>query len=255
MHARAQARDGLRFSRPLHKVVIVHSSTMQEAQRRIDAWRYNNFLDLSGLGLEELPTLPASLEVLGCWNNQLQTLSTLPASLKKLDCWNNQLQALPTLPASLEVLQCGNNQLQTLPVLPASLKGLNCQNNQLQALPVLPASLKWLICGDNPLQTLPTLPASLEWLYCGDNQLQTLPTLPASLKKLYCSENPLPFFDLLTWRRLDRIRASMHLRPLQRRWRQKLIRRRTRPKDRLNYEIYARPGTGQGWFAFLEAIR
>ena len=55
---------------------------MEEAQRRIDEWvRVNDTtksLDLSNLGLTELPPLPTHLTVLYCYSNKLTELPSLP---------------------------------------------------------------------------------------------------------------------------------------------------------------------------------
>ena len=211
---------------------------MEEAQRRVDDWieqdNPGRDLYISHLGLTALPDLPSSLKALYCSNNQLQTLPALPSSLEVLACQNNQLQTLPALPSSLEVLTCRDNQLQTLPALPSSLEVLACQNNQLR--------------------TLPALPSSLELLYCSNNQLRTLPAFPRSFETLVCRGNPLPFFLLADWKRLSDIRRSIHLRAFQRRHRKRLIRKRTRPKDLLNYSIYGRPGLGVGWFEMCAEV-
>ena len=241
-----------------NKIIYQFTRSMEEAQRRVDDWREKGDpgkdLYLSGLSLTALPALPRSLKVLHCYDNQLQTIPDLPRDLEALYCSDNQLQALPALPSSLKHFNCSYNQLRTLPILPRSLGELGCSGNQLQTLPALPSSLQWLYCLDNQLQTLPALPSSLETLYCLDNQLQTLPALPSSLEYFNCEGNPLPFFSLADWKRLSNLRRSIHLRAFQRHCRRKLIRKRTRPKDLLNYSIYGRPGLGVGWFEFcLEA--
>jgi hypothetical protein len=79
---------------------------MEEAIERVRKWT-SGTLNLSNLGLTELPELPAGLTLLYCSNNQLTTLpDTLPAGLTTLYCFVNQLTTLPdTLPASLISLQ------------------------------------------------------------------------------------------------------------------------------------------------------
>jgi hypothetical protein len=172
-------------------------SRMDIAIERVRAWT-SGPLDLTSLGLKELPELPAGLTWLYCSYNQLTTLpDTLPSGLTTLYCYGNQLTTLPDpLPAGLTMLYCGDNQLTTLPdTLPAGITYLDCSRNQLTTLPdTLPAGLTVLLCGDNQLTILPdTLPAGLIGLYCSDNQLTTLPdTLPAGLTILQCYNNHFP---------------------------------------------------------------
>jgi len=152
---------------------------MEEAKERIRIWN-SGMLELTNLGLTELPELPAGLELLWCDNNQLRTLpDTLPAGLTKLWCSNNQLTTLPeTLPAGLTELWCDNNQLLTLPcILPPALTSFYCHNNRLTTLP-------------------DTLPTGLRFLYCAYNQLTTLPkTLPDDLVKFWYTNNAFPEKD------------------------------------------------------------
>jgi Leucine-rich repeat (LRR) protein len=86
-----------------------------EAQRRIDEWVAEGYvekdLDLSYLGLRQLPSLPETLENLYCNENKLTSLPILPANLLILDCSNNKLTSLPTLPESLIYLFCYENRL------------------------------------------------------------------------------------------------------------------------------------------------
>jgi hypothetical protein len=125
---------------------------MDIAKERVRNWT-SGPLNLTWLGLTELPELPAGLTELYCSFNQLTTLpDTLPAGLTTLHCSYNQLTTLPdTLPAGLIYLHCYNNQLTTLPdTLPAGLRTLHCFDNQLTTLPdTLPAVLKWLSCSNN----------------------------------------------------------------------------------------------------------
>ena len=210
---------------------------MEEAQRRVKAWieRGNTkaWLSLPDLGLSELPELPDSLRGLVCYNNHLETLPALPPSLEWLDCSRNRLETLPGLLPSLRTLWCSDNRLQTLPALPSSLWVLDCYDNRLETLPALPGSLRWLLC----------------W----NNRLRTLPALPHSLDALDCYPNPLPFFGLEDWKKLSRLGQSDPFRAFQRHCRWRLIRRRARTKEFLNYAIYGRPGRGVGWFEACEA--
>jgi Leucine-rich repeat (LRR) protein len=136
---------------------------MEIALERIANMR-NGELDLSNLGLTELPPLvfedPSILRHLYCGHNQLTSLPQLPSTLVSLYCMGNQLTHLPPLPPMLAGLNCVDNQLTSLPQLgsegtPSTLVHLNCKGNQLTELPQLPSTLKYLNCEDNPLQYPP----------------------------------------------------------------------------------------------------
>ncbi|NBT49306.1 MAG: hypothetical protein EBT07_16095, partial [Actinobacteria bacterium] len=90
------------------------------AQERIREWT-SGPLDLTHMGLMELPELPAGITGLNCSGNELLKLpDALPAGLEWLQCSNNHLYSLPeTLPAGLTELYCSGNQgLTELPELP-----------------------------------------------------------------------------------------------------------------------------------------
>jgi Leucine-rich repeat (LRR) protein len=117
---------------------------MEIALERI-ANMHNGTLDLSHLGLTELPQLPSTLVRLYCRGNQLTSLPQLGSE---------------GTPSTLVHLYCGGNQLTSLPQLgsegkPSMLMELYCNNNQLTELPQLPSTLVYLECGDNPIQYPP----------------------------------------------------------------------------------------------------
>jgi len=84
--------------------------TMEQAKERVRNWT-SGPLDLSTLGLTELPELPAGLTTLYCSENQITRLpETLPADLQLLNCMSNQLTTLPkTLPIGITIFTCSNN--------------------------------------------------------------------------------------------------------------------------------------------------
>ncbi len=204
---------------------------MDEAIQRINTWieetnlsGYTNLsldlLDLSNLGLTELPSLALldNLQVLNCSGNQLTSLSSLPNSLQSLDCSHNnltslssslcsltnlqflycnnneQLTSLSSLPNSLLVLYCCDNKRLTSLSLPNSLHELYCyRNNQLTSLSdILPINLQQLHCCDNiQLTSIGLLPNNLHVLDCRNNQLTSLLNLPDNLSFLSCNDNQL----------------------------------------------------------------
>jgi len=134
-------------------------NTMDIAKEIIRNWT-SDALDLSNLGLTELPTLPEGLRILYCSNNRLDKLpDTLPNSIRLINCSYNQLTTLPeTLPASLVYLSCSYNRLTHLPdTLPKGLLELYCNNNQITKMPELPPDLLELVCAYNPMTTFPRI--------------------------------------------------------------------------------------------------
>jgi len=163
---------------------MARNEAYREAERRIEKARQEGAgkLDLSSIGLTEVPESIASLtqlQGLGLSNNQLTEVPESIASLtqlQRLDLSNNQLTELPKSIASLTQLQrldLSNNQLTELPKSLASL-----------------TQLEWLYLGWNQLTELPELPESiasltrLKWLYLHKNQLTELPESLAFLIQL-----------------------------------------------------------------------
>ena len=166
---------------------------MEIALQRIQQCR-DRRLDLSKLGLTELPPLPDDLIMLRCDSNELTSLPALPPSLRILHCHSNQLSSLPELPPFLESLSCSHNHISSLPSLPSSLIQLVCIRNHLTVLPTLPSTLEELCFDNNYITQLHTLPPHLTSLSCCWNQLTSLPSLPPSLESLFCFANPLESF-------------------------------------------------------------
>jgi hypothetical protein len=143
---------------------------MEEAQRRINAWIQSgdptDTLDLSDLGLTELPVLPSGLQVLWCNINNLTSLDNLPSRLQKLECRGNKLTSLDNLPDGLQDLNCAFNRLTSLDNLPDGLQVLKCNFNDLTSLDNLPSGLQELSCWSNNLTALDNLPSRLQKFNC-----------------------------------------------------------------------------------------
>jgi len=93
---------------------------MEDAIKKVNEWIERDnptvMLDLSGLDLTELPSIPGNCQILNCsWNN-LRSLPPLP-NCRVLFCWNNELISFPALPKCGK-LYCQYNQLTRLPSLP-----------------------------------------------------------------------------------------------------------------------------------------
>jgi Leucine-rich repeat (LRR) protein len=158
-----------------------------EAQRRIDEWiQLKNpleILNLSELGLTELPKIPSDCQKLWCFRNKLTVLPELP-NCRQLYCGRNQLTILPELP-NCQILNCFGSQTTVLPKLP-NCRELYCGSNKLTVLPKLD-HCQILDCHNNQLTVLPELP-NCQRLCCSYNQLTVLPELH-NCQVLNCDDN------------------------------------------------------------------
>jgi internalin A len=174
------------------------------ADARIQKARENRAttLDLSNLGLTELPesvTQLSQLQVLYINDNDLTTLPESVAQLSQLDTLyldGNKLTVFPeslTKLSRLSRLHLNNNQLETLPESIAQLSELQVLYLERNKLTMLPESitqlsqLRWLYLEDNRLATLPesvTQLSRLQALRLSFNQLTTLPESVAQLSQL-----------------------------------------------------------------------
>ncbi|MBD2302094.1 leucine-rich repeat protein [Nostoc sp. FACHB-190] len=170
---------------------MARDEAYREAAQRIEQARREGALelDLSSMGLTEVPEAIASL-----------------TQLQQLDLSSNELTELPEAIANLTQLQTlylFGNQLTELPEAIANLTQLQTlylSNNQLTELPEEIASLtqlQQLGLSDNQLTELPEAIASLTQLQQLDfssNQLTNLPECLGhltNLKKLHAWNNPL----------------------------------------------------------------
>lgn len=173
-------------------------------------------LNLVGLNLTKLPTLPSNLKVLDCSDNKLTSLDNLP-DLTELYCSKNRLSEIPQI-KSLIALKCDRNELTFLRIL-SKLQYLSCYKNNLTELEFA-IGLKYLNCAHNKLTNLTnisdvlTLKCShneltsmqpmhrVRLIDCSQNQIQRLPTFPKTLTTLLCDENrleQLPHLSSVSW--------------------------------------------------------
>ncbi len=159
-------------------------------------------LDLSALGLRELPASIGRLTQLQLLNLSINQLTALPDTLgqlsqvQHLQVWSNLLTTLPDTLGQLSQLQSldvENNQLTALPDTLGQLtqlRYLNVAGNQLTALPETLGrltQLQRLYVWNNKLTTLPHTLAhlsQLQELYVGGNQLTGLPDSLGHLSQL-----------------------------------------------------------------------
>ncbi len=135
-------------------------------EARFDDWILSGrgiTLDLSYLGLTELPPLPEDVRSLNLNGNNLITLEGLPANLDYLVCKGNYLTELYDLPPYLRVLDCSDNPLVKIHTLPWYMEILTCGHTFLEDLPELPDSLRALLAnGCDRLVLRRPLPSSID---------------------------------------------------------------------------------------------
>jgi internalin A len=157
------------------------SDQMAEAERRIAEARRQNAieLDLTGLGLTEMPAALGELrqlQVLSLRNNELQIIPAILGKLKqlqKLDLASNQLREVNTVLCSLQ-----------------QLREINLYGNQLYKVPVALCTLRKLrelILGGNQLRAVSNALRNfqhLQSLWLNGNPLREVPTILRELKQL-----------------------------------------------------------------------
>ncbi len=134
---------------------------------------YNKLTELPAQLFHELPQLISFY----CTHNTLKRLPNIPdqALLQVLICYDNELEQLPPFSMQLLSVDCSKNRLTRLPPLNACLIEMNCSHNLLCTLPALHPDLCVLNCSHNRLQWLPSLPPTLRRLnYLGNDILSKL---------------------------------------------------------------------------------
>jgi hypothetical protein len=175
---------------------------MHKAKDIIEKWIElkdpTKILNLSKLGLDELPPIPESCRLLYCYDNNLKSLPDLP-NVYILNCKNNQLTSLPNIPRLVQ-LNCSNNKLTELPNRP--YLALSCQNNLLTELPDTLQRCHILRCDNNKLIKIPEIKPHIATFSCfGNRHLLTMPKLKKGhkLHRTYYGEyiyvNKLAFHD------------------------------------------------------------
>lgn len=172
-------------------------------------------LDISNLGLIELPNIPKTvkylfcscnkitkislsylktLELLDCSTNKISEIEDLPESLIELLCKDNRLENINTINNcnKLERLDCSNNKISSIPKI-NSLRIIKCSYNKITELPAL-SNLKILICKHNKLKSINKYNKLVE-LECNNNNIQKLDFFP-NLESLFCENNKIEQIDI-----------------------------------------------------------
>jgi Leucine-rich repeat (LRR) protein len=171
------------------------SNISKEVQERVNEQRGSNILDLSNLGLTELPPISEDVNILYCNNNLLESIpDNLPSSIQIAMFNNNRISSITEfLPDSINNLHLDTNYITSLPQhLPANLMLLDIDKNQLTELNTsFPNRMEILCVSENQLSVLPeNLPDSLQILFYYGNSISSLPQhVPSSLR---CSISKTP---------------------------------------------------------------
>jgi Leucine-rich repeat (LRR) protein len=170
-------------------------------------------LDLSNLKLQELPSLPDTLEHLTISNNPIKTLDGLPKSLKYLNCSNTHITYIDNLPENLKHLCCVScislrimhinvdnitkinahycDNLQKIIRLPKSLRNLDISRSLVNYICKFPPTLRSFKCIDTVLEKIPPLPTTLTKLDICMCYIEEIDNIPKSVKYLsFCSNIP-----------------------------------------------------------------
>lgn len=120
---------------------------MNEVVKRIQEYDINSpdFLDLTNLGLKEVPEIPYGVAKLDISFNDIKELSNLTSSLISLTCTHNRLTSEGIKSVSklsnLQSFNCSDNHISKLPELSSNLSYLNISNNSFSKKPSIAKSI------------------------------------------------------------------------------------------------------------------
>jgi len=176
----------------------------QEAVRRIDRARLDGVteLDLSYMGLTEVPEVLGELtglQVLNLWENQISSIPEAIGQLTSLQVLflsGNQISSIPEVLGQLtglQVLYLDNNLLSSIPEVLGqltSLQELSLVSNQISSIPEVLGqltSLQQLNIAFNLLSSIPEVLGqltSLQQLYLWKNQISSISEVLCQLTRL-----------------------------------------------------------------------
>ena len=132
-------------------------------------------VDMSGLGLTQIPIPFHSARNFNCSDNKLTTLKNCPsyAVWDMFNCSYNKLTSLEFSPRYYEKFLCNDNEL-------VSLKGVTKNGG---------SKIKYFSCSNNKLTSLEFSPDEIEYFYCSNNKLTSLEFSPKIKFKFVCSFN------------------------------------------------------------------
>lgn len=166
---------------------------MDSAKEIIDIWirkkKIHFPLDLSNLGLIELPQLPDNIQWLIINNNPIHELTNIPSALKRLECKYTNIHELRDLPSTLQYLICvGCDKLENIDNLPDTIRKLDlsyCSN--LQNFDRLPQELRELkMIQTKNIQYIPYFPEKLRIFHAEEFNLTHFPPFSESMRKIIC---------------------------------------------------------------------
>lgn len=111
---------------------------MNTYEERLRLWKEKKdndaILNLSGLGLEQLPHLPVEVSKLDCSKNKLKYIDNgdneiIVSRLHFLNCSQNEIEALPDFAGDLFYLDCSLNNMTEMPYIPETIQYLDFRYN------------------------------------------------------------------------------------------------------------------------------
>ncbi len=160
-------------------------------QKWIAEGKPNKVLDLSSLGLNELPALPATVRKLDCSHNPLKSLHNLPPRLRTLKCCDTYVEYFENMPSELRYVQCSGTNLKSLDGLPDSVRYICssfCCN--LHNINKLPKELLRLNLSNSDIENIAYFPNKIKFIDIADCYIESIPTLPESLVLFRCIVAP-----------------------------------------------------------------
>lgn len=160
---------------------------LQIITERFEKAEKENYLDLSNLGLKELPEIPETLNnIIYLFIND-NLISNIDISrfltLQVIDISDNNISSIEFLPQNLEELVCNNCKLINI-CLNSNLKRLHCQDNFLETFSHY-ENLVDLRCDNNKIKHIPSFPNLIK-LSCTNNPIEKI-DIQQNLKVLDCS--------------------------------------------------------------------
>ena len=185
------------FKKYEDKIVFYQDNKLYSLIRIYDNFVIKENIDISELGLKELPDL-SNLICLGnfdcSWNN-LTSLKGAPKEVKGLfNCSGNNIISLEYGPKKAKIYDCSSNNLRDLQGAPEELEEFNCGGNNIISLEYGPKKAKIYDCSSNNLRDLQGAPEEVELFDCSENKLKSLIGGPKKARSYYCRSS-LKSFD------------------------------------------------------------
>jgi hypothetical protein len=109
-------------------------------------------LSLNCCGLDKLPKLPSTIQILHIYGNNISNIDNLPDNITFLKATDNKIKTVKKFPSKLIKLEISANKLRELVNLPNSLETIVCCSNNIRRIVTSSFILNYINCNDNPLK-------------------------------------------------------------------------------------------------------